>query len=363
MARFIASPETFVVEEIPAYHPGGEGEHTYVWIEKRGLTTPEAERRLGQALGINPRDIGHAGLKDRHATTRQYLSLLGTTPEAALAAAGPEAAPGIDGLVVREARRHGNKLRMGHLKGNRFELVLTDVASGEAGGIGERLAELGRSGLPNWYGEQRFGAAGDNVDMALAIVRGYQSSPGTLGGFQASREGAPQAKLAAPHAYRERDWKKRQFLLSALQSAVFNRALELRQAEGLLRVRAGDVLQKRESGGLFVCEDPAVDQPRVDAGELVPTGPLPGNREKEPPEGSAARALEDQALAAVGVTRAELAPLGRDLPGARRPVVVAVDLGDPPVADEGGGHLRLRFALPPGSYATVVVRALGVAGA
>jgi tRNA pseudouridine13 synthase len=224
---------------------------------------------------------------------------------------------------------------MGHLKGNRFELVLTEVTAEEAAEITTRLTELGRTGLPNWYGEQRFGAAGDNVERALAIVRGQ---------------------------VRERDWKKRQFLLSALQSAVFNRALELRQADGLLRVRVGDVLQKRESGGLFVCEDPAVDQPRVDAGELVPTGPLPGNREKEPPEGTATRELEDQALGAVGVTRAELAPLGRDLPGARRPVVVAVDLGDPPVADEGGGHLRLRFALPPGSYATVVVRALGVQG-
>ena len=332
MARFVASPETFVVEEIPAYQPSGEGEHTYLWIEKRGLTTPEAERRLGQVLGVSPRDIGHAGMKDRHATTRQYLSLLGTTPEAALAAAGQG---GIDGLTVLAASRHGNKLRMGHLKGNRFEVVLTEVAAGEAAAIAERLAELGRTGLPNWYGEQRFGAAGDNTERALAIVRGQ---------------------------LRERDWKKRQFLLSALQSAVFNRTLELRQADGLLRVRSGDVLQKRESGGLFVCEDPAVDQPRVDAGELVPTGPLPGNREKEPPEGTAARVLEDEALAAVGVTRAELAPLGRDLPGARRPVVVAVELGDPGATDEGGGHLRLRFGLPSGSYATVVVRALGVTG-
>jgi tRNA pseudouridine13 synthase len=338
VARFVASPETFVVEEIPAYQPSGEGEHTYLWIEKRGLTTPEAERRLGQALRVSPRDIGHAGMKDRHATTRQYLSLLGTTPEAALAAAGQggiDGQAGIDGLTVLAASRHGNKLRMGHLKGNRFEVVLTEVAAGEAAAIAERLAELGRTGLPNWYGEQRFGAAGDNTERALAIVQGR---------------------------LRERDWKKRQFLLSALQSAVFNRTLELRQAEGLLRVRPGDVLQKRESGGLFVCEDPAVDQPRVDAGELVPTGPLPGNREKEPPEGTAARALEDEALAAVGVTRAELAPLGRDLPGARRPVVVAVELGDPPATDEGGGHLRLRFGLPSGSYATVVVRALGVTG-
>jgi tRNA pseudouridine13 synthase len=327
MAEFAPSPETFVVEEIPAYRPSGEGEHTYLWIEKRGLTTVEAERRLGQALGVNPRDIGHAGMKDRHATTRQFLSLLGTTPEAARAVA-------IDGLTVLEASRHGNKLRMGHLAGNRFEVVLQAVTAEEAAGIRDRLAELGRVGLPNWYGEQRFGAGGDNVERALAIVRGQ---------------------------LRERDWKRRQFLLSALQSAVFNRALELRQQQGgLMLVRAGDVLQKRASGGLFVSEDPAVDQPRVAAGELVPTGPLPGNREKEPPEGTAARALEDAALAAVGATRAELAALGRDLPGARRPVVVAVDLGDPPVVEEGQGRLRLRFSLPPGSYATVVVQALGV---
>src|SRR5687767_12616107 len=195
MALFVPSPETFVVEEIPAYRPSGEGEHTYLWIEKRGLTTAEAERRLGQALGVNPRDIGHAGLKDRHAVTRQFLSLLGTTPEQARAVA-------IDGLQVLEASRHGNKLRMGHLTGNRFELVLTEVTAEEATAIGQRLQELGRVGLPNWYGEQRFGAAGDNVPRALAIVRGE---------------------------LRERDWRKRQFLLSALQSAVFNQALQLRQ--------------------------------------------------------------------------------------------------------------------------------------
>ena len=307
MARFAPSPETFVVEELPAYHPNGEGEHTYVWIEKRGLTTHEAERRLGQALGVKPRDIGHAG---HEGSARHHPAVPEPAGDHARGGAGGRRRYRRPGVL--EARRHGNKLRMGHLKGNRFELVLTEVTREEAADIAARLAELGRTGLPNWYGEQRFGAAGDNVERALAIVRGQ---------------------------LRERDWKKRQFLLSALQSAVFNRALELRQADGLLRVRAGDVLQKRESGGLFVCEDPAVDQPRVDAGELVPTGPLPGNREKEPPEGTAARALEDEALAAVGVTRAELAPLGRDLPGARRPVVVAVDLGDPPVerTRAGGG--------------------------
>jgi tRNA pseudouridine13 synthase len=331
MPRFVPSPDSFVVEEIPAYQPCGEGAHTYLWIEKRDLTTAEAERRLARVLGVEPRDVGHAGLKDRHATTRQFLSVPGVAPEAALAAAAGLAA---DGLRVLSARQHGNKLRMGHLDGNRFEVVVDQVGDGEAEALGQRLAALAREGLPNWYGEQRFGAGGENVARALALLRGQ---------------------------LRERDRRRRQFLLSALQSAVFNRTLALRaERGGLLAVRAGDVLCKVASGGLFVSEDPAVDGPRVAAGELVPTGPMPGNREREPPPGSEARRLEDDALAALGVAREELAPLGRDLPGARRPVVVPVTLGEPPVEPLPEGRARLRFSLPAGSYATVLVEALDV---
>lgn len=148
-------------------------------------------------------------------------------------------------------------------------------------------------------------------------------------------------------------------MLSAVQSAVFNHVLAARAgAGGLRRVLQGDVLQKTTSGGLFVSEDVAVDQPRVDAGELAPTGPLPGNREVEPPPGSEARRLEDEAMAAIGVTREELAAAGRDLPGARRPLYVPVTLGAPPVEADPVG-LRLRFSLPAGSYATVLIEALG----
>ncbi|HXU64918.1 MAG TPA: tRNA pseudouridine(13) synthase TruD, partial [Polyangia bacterium] len=141
-------------------------------------------------------------------------------------------------------------------------------------------------------------------------------------------------------------------LLSALQSAVFNRALALRAAAGpLTRLRTGDVLQKTDSGGLFVTTDLDVDQPRVDRGEVVPTGPLPGGRETEPPPGTEARALEDEAIAAVGATREDFARAGRELPGARRPVIVrAQDLTlhlDP--------QPRLTFSLPAGAYATVLV--------
>jgi tRNA pseudouridine13 synthase len=325
MAVFASSPETFLVEEIPAYEPVGAGPHTFLWIEKQGLNTVEAIKRLARALGVPERDAGYAGMKDRHATTRQWVSVPAVDPAVALAVE-------IAGLRVLEAHRHGNKLRTGHLRGNRFEVVLTELGD-DGPALTERLLALGRDGLPNTYGAQRFGAAGDNVRSGLELLRGER---------------------------RERDFRQRKLLLSAVQSDVFNRALARRAATGgLLKVRAGDVLQKTASGGLFVTEDPARDQPRVDAGEVVPTGPMPGSREVEPPEGSEAWQLESEALAEVGVTRAELAAVGRDLPGARRPVLVKVTLGEPPVSAEEG-RLRLRFALPSGSYATVVLEALGV---
>jgi tRNA pseudouridine13 synthase len=330
LLKFTSSPETFVVEEIAAYEPAGAGEHTFLWIEKRGVTTMDAGRRLARLLGADARDVGYAGLKDRNAVTRQWMSLPRVDPERARLIAEPD-------LVVLQATRHGNKLRTGHLRGNRFEVVVTLPAPEEAA-LRERLAALAAGGVPNRYGEQRFGAAGDNAAAGLAILRGER---------------------------RERDHRLRKLLLSAAQSAVFNRALELRAAEGLRAVRAGDVLQKVASGGLFITEDVAVDQARVEAGELAITGPLPGGREKEPPPGTPARAVEDQALADVGATREDFERAGRDLPGARRPFLVPLELGEPPVqpdpAPAGPGEvaLRLKFTLPAGSYATVVIAALG----
>jgi tRNA pseudouridine13 synthase len=242
----------------------------------------------------------------------------------------------MDGLRVLEARRHRNKLRIGHLRGNRFEVVLSELVPGESDGLRARLLHIAEHGLPNRYGRQRFGSAGDNVQVGIEILRGIR---------------------------RERDVRRRKLLLSAVQSAVFNRALDLRAASGgLALVRLGDVLQKTASGGSFVCEEPERDQARVDAGELVPTAPLPGSRSMEPPEGTPARTLEDQALADLGLAPAEFVRAGRDLPGARRPVVTPVTLGDPPLqeASDGPDTVRLRFSLPAGSYATVLLEALGV---
>lgn len=326
MARFVSSPGTFVVEEIPAYLPAGEGEHAYLWIEKQNLTTLDAVRRLARVLGVSERDVGYAGMKDRHATTRQWLSILGVDPSVAQTAT-------IDGLRVLSAGRHKNKLRTGHLQGNRFEVVLTDLADGDAAAIESKLTDFASRGIANRFGHQRFGSAGDNVAVGLEVLRGTRREP---------------------------DSRRRKLLLSAVQSAVFNRVLDLRAEDGgLLKVREGDILEKVVSGGQFPCSDPAVDQARVDAGEIVPTAPMPGSRVREPAPGTAARALEDRALESLGIGPEELALVGRALPGARRPVVVKITLGEPAVALEDTG-LRLRFSLPAGSYATVVLDALSV---
>jgi tRNA pseudouridine13 synthase len=326
MAKFVSNPGTFFVEEIPAYQPAGEGTHTYLWIEKKNLTTPDAIRRLARVFGTAERDVGYAGMKDRNATTRQWLSISGIEPAQALAAA-------VEGITVLSVSRHKNKLRVGHLRGNRFEVLLSSVGAGEFDSIRAALQVFAARGVPNRYGHQRFGNAGNNVETGLAVLRGTR---------------------------RKSDGRQRKLLLSAVQSAVFNRVLDLRDSGGgLLRVRSGDIMEKVASGGQFVCVDPATDQLRVDAGEIVPTAPLPGNRVMTPEPGTAARELEDLALAQLGIAVEEIAQVGRSLPGTRRPVVVKVTLVEPAVVEEGEG-LRLRFSLPAGSYATVVLEALGV---
>jgi tRNA pseudouridine13 synthase len=342
VARFCPSPDTFVVEEIPAYLPSGTGEHTYVWIEKRSITTLDVVNDMARRLGIEAREIGYAGMKDRHATTRQWLSIPRVAPDTALAA-------GDDRLRVLRALRHGNKLRIGHLRGNRFEVVVTDLdGEADARRLEQRLVERALLGLPNRYGDQRFGVYADNARRGIAMLRGEQ---------------------------RERDHRRRRLLLSAVQSAIFNEVLAFREAEGSLRrVLTGDILQKTDTGGVFVTDALTTDQQRLEAGEIVITGPMPGGWAPAPPPESEARIIEDRALAAVGVTRAELASVGRDLPGARRPLLVPVTLVEPavtPVARDRGQELgreggqdrpavRLRFELPAGSYATVLLEAIGV---
>jgi tRNA pseudouridine13 synthase len=316
---FKAVPEDFEVEELPAYAPVGEGEHLFLWVEKRGRDTQEVVRALAAQLGVPEGEVGVAGQKDRQAVTRQFLSVPSR-------AEGKVAGFALEGVRVLSAARHGNKLRAGHLRGNRFTLRLRGVA--DAGAARETLARLERWGLPNAFGEQRFGRAGDNAQKGRALLLGERLA-------------------RAPSRF------ERKLFLSAFQSELFNAALALRLREGTLaRALPGDVLRKEDSGGLFVCEDPAVDQPRVDRFEVSPAGPLFGPKMRE--AAGEVAAAEAALLAGAGVRPEDLLRGRGETEGARRPYRVPV--GELAVEEEGEGVLRLAFSLPAGAYATELLR-------
>lgn len=322
-----AQPEDFRVVEIPAYAPAGEGDHVLATIEKRDLTTFEAVKRLAHALDVAPGDIGTAGLKDRRAVTEQQVSLPPPcAPEDVTALA-------IDGVRVVRADRHPHKLRTGHLRGNRFTLLVrdTDVAAGRAAERAAAILEaLSRApGSPNWYGAQRFGHGGGNPAAGRALVLG-ERAPG-----------------------RPPRGKRRRLLISAYQSLLFNEYLRRRIADGLYRaVIDGDILEKR-SGGLFVTDGAAVDQPRVDAGEVAPTGPMFGGKMKAPPPGTEAAEREAAVLSADGIAAADFARAGKLAPGTRR--VIGVSLGETSARAVGEAAVEICFQLPAGAYATAVL--------
>ena len=319
--RVKESPEDFVVEELPAYLPAGEGEHLYLWIEKRGVNTADAARYLAQAVGARAENAGWAGLKDKQAITRQWISLHhAPTPKAEDF--------NIEGVRVLEVSRHVNKLRTGHLRGNRFSLRLADVPEEHDAHVQATLAILAEQGLPNYYGAQRFGHGGRNLLSAYAcVVHG---------------ERPPQKPFL------------RKLFMSALQGALFNAWLGVRIDRGLFgQVLEGDVLRKEDTGGVFVCSDATSDAERAAQWEISATGPMFGARMKSP--AAAALVLETEVLERWGVDQACLARAERFGEGTRR--VARVRPSDASCRREGG-DLLLDFGLPKGSYATVLVEEL-----
>jgi len=332
--RIRSQPEDFVVDEIPLYPPSGEGEHTFVRIEKRGLTTEEAARALARHAGVRPRDVGYAGRKDRVAVTRQWFSLPGAAPE------------GLRGLVaegfrVLESERHRHKLRTGHLAGNRFEIVVRELEPGTAAAAPGRLEALARRGMPNRFGAQRFGRDGANPARARALL------------------GAASEPAAGPSPI-VRDRRAARFLLSALQAELFNAVLAVRTLP-LDAVEAGDVAVVHASGGLFVVEQPEEEQPRAARFEISATGPIFGSRAVEPRGAPARREAEQRTGLGIPPDAELRAPRGIRLRGTRRPLRVRPEeVACEPIAADA---LRLRFRLPPGSYATVLIEeVLGVTG-
>jgi tRNA pseudouridine13 synthase len=317
-----ASPEDFRVDEVPAYLPSGSGPHLYLRVEKRGRTTPDALRTLARALGVPERDAGYAGLKDRDAVTTQWLSFpVARDPDPASLAA--------PGLAVLEASRHGNKLRAGHLRANRFAIVVRGGDLARARAAAEALVARG---LPNFFGPQRFGAEGRNAEVGKAILAGAAT---------------PEARRAS------RDRFLRRLSISAYQAALFNRWLAERMQDGIFATAIrGDVLKKLDTGGIFTCEDPAADGPRVERFEVSPAGPMFGHKLR--PAAADALLREERILAAEGLTLDGFARGGGEAEGTRRAARLRVEVALEPLPD---GY-RATFELPKGSYATVVLREL-----
>jgi tRNA pseudouridine13 synthase len=314
--RIRARNEDFEVEEVPSYEPCGSGDHLYLWIEKRGIAPEFFARTIAQKLGTHPGNIGTAGLKDRHAVTRQWVSVPKECEANVAKLDG-------DGIRVLKSGRHTNKLKPGHLRGNRFRILIREANRDVD--VNAILDRIRTQGMPNFYGPQRFGRDGGTVELGLQCLAG--KSP----------------KRIRPFLFR--------FALSAVQSLLFNDYLARRIRDGFFRtVLSGDVMAKWPLGGMFVAHDVPTEQARFDAKETVTAGPMFGK--KTYPAEDVAVERESAVLRDNGLSIGSFGGFGKLVMGTRRHNLVYLD--DLTSTWEPDG-LRLAFTLPAGSYATVLL--------
>lgn len=319
-------PDDFQVEEIPAYEPNGEGEHLFLWIEKRDKSHEQMTWRVSHALGIHAGDIGIAGIKDRRAVTRQYISI-----PAKLESKVPQIDG--DGIRVLSAMRHRNKLKRGHLRGNRFIILLRGVTPEGAARAAERIAVVQANGFPNYFGLQRFGTDGSTLSLGLDLLSGKQTP----------RDIPPS---------------RRRFLLplalSSVQSYLFNAYLAQRIADNSVRqVHLGDVMLVTASGGRFLVDDVAREQQRMNEREVVISGPLFGPNMLAPLGEPGAR--ETALLESHGLAPDAFEKFPRLTAGTRRALIEHADGLAAEICPEG---LRVCCSLDSGVYATSMLREL-----
>ncbi|QAU23181.1 tRNA pseudouridine(13) synthase TruD [Dyella sp. M7H15-1] len=316
-AELRCTPEDFRVDEILGYDADGEGEHALLWVEKRGANTDWVARELARFADVPPVNVGYAGLKDRHAVTRQAFTVqLAGKPDPNWAAFA------YDEVKVLANTRHKRKLKRGALRGNRFVLVLRDVR-GDRMRAEEVLQAISTRGVPNYFGEQRFGREGGNVAQARAMFAG-----------------------------RRVDRDKRSILLSAARSHIFNAVLAVRvERDAWDKPLDGEIWSLAGSRSWFGPEpfDDALAK-RLVHGDIHPSGPLWG--QSEPPTTDAVGELER----AVAVQYADLAEglAAARMEQERRPLRLLPKEMQWCWLDEQS--LELKFELPAGAYATVVVR-------
>lgn len=375
--RIKVRPEDFFVEEIPLYSPVGEGQHVYATIEKIGLSTPAAVRKIARALGISPRIIGYAGLKDAQAITRQTISIDKVPPEAIEQLNFPN-------IKILDVARHRNKLKMGHLAGNRFRIRVRDVSKENIKGTEAILAALVSKGVPNFFDSQRFGNRGNTDRLGELLIHSDSVE------FVAEFLGRPQAHEApsiqtARQLVDEGKWtealsywpdkfsderrmvaaiaradgniesatkvlnkKLKIFFISAFQSQMFNSLLADR-LNTIDQLENGDIAYIHQKGASFLVEDADSEQPRAERFEISPSGPMFGLKTKLAEGAPGAR--ERKVLASYGLSLEDFQLADLKIRGTRRPY--RFQLKTPEVWWDDG--LMVSFELPSGSYATRVM--------
>ena len=323
MGRLRTTPEDFQVREEVDFSLDGAGEHAWLWVRKRGANTEWVAKRLAERAGVAPGAVSYAGLKDRHAVTEQWFSV--HLP----GRAEPDWTVGDDpDFTVLKAVRHSRKLRRGALSGNAFRIVIREL-DGDLTELETRLNLIATHGVPHYFGEQRFGREGGNLERAAAMLSGRE---------------------------KVRDRHRRGLYLSAARSELFNAVLARRvHDQSWNRALPGEVLMLAGSHSIFAATE--VDetlQQRVATFDVHPTGPLWGAGELR--SGGAVRELEEAVAATLPVFRDGLAAAG--LAQERRALRLAVPEATLEFPEPGTAIIS--FRLPAGAYATTVLRELVV---
>lgn len=364
---FKQRPSDFIVEELPLYEAKGEGEHLYLQVEKTNLSHEAMVGALMRQFNVPRQAIGTAGRKDKKAVTRQWVSVHLHKDPSTLE-------PHHEAIAFLEVTRHVNKLRLGHLRGNRFYIRLRGIELEDVSQIRNLLASMVANGLPNYFDEQRFGARGINHLLGRALITKDSTQ---LVRLLTESEDIEQWPIHSPERLAANWLEKgksagqivarlgqqtRQFWISSLQSAVFNRVLERRVCENsLIRLYEGDLAWKHEGGSVFAVtgetlQDPQIAKRLADF-EISPSGPMWGSRMTRC--GELIDEIERGCLKEFALIPEQFSKLGRSVSGARRPLRVAVGRATADASeDEHGKLIGLSFELPPGSYATVVLRAI-----
>lgn len=341
---FTKNSNDFVVNELPLYEFSGEGEHLVLHVRKKDMTTWQMVQVLSEVSGAKTRDFGYAGLKDKDGMTTQYISIHKSF-EKKLENFSHE------NIKILSKTYHTNKIKIGHLKGNRFFIRVKRVNKIDAQKLQNALKTLAKEGFPNFFGYQRFGRDGDNYILGKEILEGKR---------------------------RERKRKMKNFYISAYQSYLFNSWLsnrlkighmiegfsdkevanslgfslelvkQLRGQKRFFKIFVGDVLHHYPAGKAFVCEDLDEELKRFEEEDITATGWLFGGKSMRS-EGIA-KEIEDEVYL-------EAEPYLEQLNGARR--FAWAFLKDVEFEHkEEQGWFEMHFSLPKGSYATVVLEEL-----